>query len=437
MKKILYIDCFSGISGDMMLGAFLGLGVEFSYLKKELAKLDLPGYSLGYKNLKAGGISAFKFDVVVEDEETPRNFRDIRKMIAGSSLDSKVKDTSIAIFETLASAEAKVHGLTVDTVHFHEVGAVDSIIDIVGAAICFHKLEIGHVSSSKVPLGSGFVDTAHGRLPVPAPATTEILKGVPVYKGDFDFEVTTPTGAAFIKTLASGFGKMPSMIIEDVGYGAGSKPFSSSIDNDEGMESKSQDDCGDLHNHMAHDDSSNKDSRKFYPAIPDILRLLMGRAAHENAGVPYKDEAGSSNTILISANIDDSTPEILGYVLEKVRDQKVLDAWIENIYMKKNRPAFKLCVLCERMSGDSVCRIIFEETTTLGIRREDVSRYCLERKTGRALLPYGEVEVKIGIYKGKAVSYSPEYETCRALAGKTGKPLKEIYRDAVLFFSRR
>ncbi|MFA5015211.1 MAG: nickel pincer cofactor biosynthesis protein LarC [Actinomycetota bacterium] len=391
MAKILYIDCFSGISGDMMVGALCDLGVDLLFLRNELKKLDINGYDIDCKEIKAGSIKTKKFTVNLTGSQPYRNFEDIKKMIGESSLDKEIKKISLDIFHLIAEAEAVIHDYDISKIHFHEVGAVDSIIDIVSTAIGLRFLKIGSFYSSNVPLGSGFVGSSHGKLPVPAPATLEILKKIPVYGGNFDFEVTTPTGAAIIKTLAAKFGEIPDMEIEKIGYGAGSK---------------------------------------VKKETPNILRLLMG------AGTG-KIESCEENLIILSANIDDSTPEIIGYLQETLLKGRALDVWIEPIYMKKNRPAFKLCVLCDRESECEIVDKVFSESTTLGIRREEVKRYSIDREIKTIKLPYGEVRVKTGIYRGKKVNISPEFESCSKLAEKTGKPLKEIYQDVILFFSRR
>ena len=397
MKKVLYIDCFSGISGDMMIGALIDLGLELNYLKGELEKMDLDEYSVSCDDVKINSISAKKFKVKITEQSTYRNYKDIKRMIYSSSLQDDVKKTSLKIFQVIAKAEAKIHGIDIDKVHFHEVGAVDSIIDIVSIAIGIKSLGIDVVYSSKIPLGKGFVSTLHGRLPVPAPATLEILKGLPVYSGNYDFEVTTPTGAAILKVLAKEFRDMPDVNIERIGYGAGSK-------------------------------KNNK--------IPDVLRIVKG-SVEEKSSAGKESIFGEEVLILLSTNIDDSTPEILGYLLEKLHKKKVLDAWIESIYMKKNRPAFKLCVLCDKKLESEVLDMIFSETNTLGIRSEIVKRYKAMRKIKKVKLPYGDVYVKVGIYHGREVTISPEFESCKKLAKKLNKPLKEVYQDAIFLLSNK
>ncbi len=391
MEKILYIDCFSGISGDMMIGAMIDIGLGLDHLKNEFKKVNISGYMIESRKVKAGPISAQKFDVKVTGEQPHRDYENIKNIIGSSQLAPGIKKIALNIFEYIAAAEAKVHDQEKEKIHFHEVGALDSIIDIVGTAIAVNSLKIKKVYCSRVPLGRGLVDTEHGILPVPGPATLEILKGIPVYEGGFDFEVTTPTGAAIVKALSEDFSGMPSIDVKKTGYGAGSR----------------------------------KNTR-----IPNVLRILTGEAE----AVP---EEGTEDLVLLSTNIDDTTPEIIGYVLEELSRQKTKDVWVENIYMKKFRPAFKLCVICSSDLEQKVIDTIFSQTTTLGIRREKINRYCLDREIEKVRLPYGEVEIKKGIFKGKVINISPEFESCRDLAKKTGRPLKEIYQDAVLFFSKR
>jgi uncharacterized protein (TIGR00299 family) protein len=396
MKNILYIDCFSGISGDMTVGALMDLGLELNFLRSELKKMDLGGYNISCNAVSINSISAKKFNVEIAGSPESRDYKEIKRIIGSSGLQNDVKRTALKIFQVLAEAEAKVHGTNIDKIHFHEVGAADSIVDIVSTAVGIKSLGIDVIYSSKVPLGSGFVSTMHGKLPVPAPATLEILKGCPVYGGSFDFEVTTPTGAAILKTLVGKFGVVPPVNIEKIGCGAGSKK------NEE---------------------------------IPNVLRIIKGSIEEEADG--KKGMSGREDLILLSTNIDDSTPEILGYLMDKLYRTKVLDAWVEPIYMKKNRPAFKLCAICDSKLEHEVVNVIFRETTTLGIRREIVERYIAARKIKKVKLPYGEVKVKIGIYHGKEVTASPEFESCRKLAQKLDKPLKEVYQDATLLLSSK
>ena len=396
MKKIIYVDCFSGISGDMMIGALIDLGLDFRFLKEELGKIDIGGYEIESEKVKKSGISASKFTVKTTHDHPHRTYADILNLISSSSIKTKAKDISLSIFKIIAEAEAKVHQVDIEKVHFHEVGAVDSVIDIAGTAIGMAELKIGEVYCANVPLGRGFVQTMHGILPVPAPATLEILKDVPVYSGNFDFEVTTPTGAAILKSLVKNFGDIPLIKIKDIGFGSGTIERGN---------------------------------------IPNFLRLVLGEIPQPGNNSEIDSEFESENLVLLSTNIDDISPEILGYLIERLFEEKVLDAWTEPVFMKKNRQAVKLSVLCQPDTAGKLLDILFTETSTLGIRKQDIQRYLLKREFDTVKLPYGEVKIKIGYKEGKAVTLSPEYESCRLLAKKTGKPIKEIYRDASCFFS--
>jgi len=397
MEKIIYIDCSSGISGDMMLGALIDLGCDFNYLISELSKLNLSGYSIEKEIVKKCGMQAVKFNTAVTERHQHRSYLDICKIIKESGIKDNAKNIALSTFDIIAAAEAKVHGVEKNEVHFHEIGAVDSILDIAGASIAIDYLKVNIFYSSNVPLGKGFVKTMHGLLPVPAPATIEILKNVPVYAGDFDFEATTPTGAALIKNLAQSFSGMPDMQVESIGTGAGSK---------------------------------DSDFR------PNILRLFYGTTSCVNE--ESKNEVFKSEDLaLLATNIDDISSEIIGSLFESLFNIKVLDVWVENILMKKNRPSFKLNVLCNPEKETEVLKTIFKETSTFGIRKQSIKRFFIDREIKIADLPYGKAEVKIGFINGEAATISPEYESIKKLSDKTNKPLKEIYRDAVCFFSNR
>jgi pyridinium-3,5-bisthiocarboxylic acid mononucleotide nickel chelatase len=403
MEKILYIDCFSGISGDMMLAALLDFGLDFNFLKEELGKIEISGYEIDQVKVKKSGISASKFEVKVTGSQAHRSYDDIRELINKSTISKKAKVIALAIFETIASAESIVHNVEKGKVHFHEIGAVDSIIDIAGTAIAIAKLAPDKVFCADIPLGRGFVQTMHGVLPVPAPATLEILKNLSVYTGDFDFEVTTPTGAAIVKSLANGFGNIPLMKVKGIGFGAGS------------LEIKGR---------------------------PNMLRIISGELCNAQKdetgpGVSEEFETEYENMVLLSANIDDTSAEIIGFILEKLFEAKVPDAWTEPVFMKKNRQSIKINVLCRPEGVKTALDILFMESSTFGVRSQSIKRYQLKREMRIISLPYGEIEVKIGYYKNKISSVSPEYESCRKLALKTGKPLKEVYRDAACFFSTK
>jgi len=418
MEKILYIDCFSGISGDMTAGALLDMGykgLDIGFFKTALSGLDLKGYSISANKIKCGPVMATRFNVTVDHQQPSRNYGQIRNLILTSSLLPEVKKTAISMFEIIAAAEAKVHGVDADKVHFHEVGAVDSIIDITCVSLAINMLSPSAIFCRKIPLGSGTANTMHGTIPVPAPATLEILKGLPVYGGGFGFEVTTPTGAAIVKALAGSFGDIPEMIVKYSGNGAGAAL------------NKNNNHSAEAHT-LGHGDDTGSNDKNIKSSPPDMLRLIFGMSPLKNT---------QNSVLLISTNIDDSTPEITGYLQEKLLSLGVPDCWTEPVFMKKNRAAFKLCVLCNREDLDMVMDNIFKETSTLGIRVQEISRHCLEREIKSVKLPYGEADVKIGYFKGKQVVISPEYESCKNLAEMTGKPLKEIYRDLILFLSSK
>lgn len=390
----------------MTLGALLDLGLNANYLITELKKLPVKGYKISVDKISGSKISCTDFKVTVTENQPSRNYSEIKELIDNSSLKESIKRRALSIFEVLAEAESKIHKISVEMLHFHEVGAVDSIIDIVGTAIGFDYFSPDNIFCSPVPLGTGFVNTAHGRLPVPAPATIEILKDVPVYTGDFDFEVTTPTGAAIIKSSASRFCKMPLLKISGIGYGSG--------------------------------------SRKNTEA-PNMLRIFLGEENNFSMGTGSSmlsekaKQAGFDyeELVVLSANIDDLSAELMGFVTEKILKYGALDVWTEPVFMKKNRQAAKLAVLCKKEDEIKILKILFKETTTLGVRRADTGRYFLERKEVAIKLPYGEVKAKLGYLDNEIVTCSPEYESCASLARKTKKSLKEVYRDAGRFFSKR
>lgn len=403
MKRILYLDCFSGISGDMMVGALIDLGVDLQYIKNELKNLDIGGYELKSSKVKINAIYATRFQVNVKKDQPPRSYKDIKNLIVSSRLQSTIKELALKIFEKIAGAEARVHNQKIEDVHFHEIGALDSIIDIIATAAALDSLKPDLIYASGVPLGSGIASTMHGKIPIPAPATVEILKGVPSYGGNFDFEVTTPTGAAIISTICNRFGKMPLMCIEKIGMGAGTRQ------------------C-DAHNTTLGASHGNE--------LPNILRLMLGTIDEETSN----EQNSESKLTLLSTNIDDCTPEVLAYLIEKLLESMAHDAWIEPIYMKKNRPAFKVCALCNYDKISSIAEVFFSETSTLGIRMQQIGRITLERGVKTVKLPYGEVKLKIGILKGKEITFSPEFESCAEIARKLKKPLKEVYQDAVFFY---
>ncbi len=379
--KIISYDCFSGISGDMNLGAMIDLGVDKTLLINELNKLNLKGWELIVQKDQRHGITGTKVTVKqTRHEHAHRHLSDIEKIINDSSLDTATKELSRKIFMKIAVAEAKVHGISLDHVHFHEVGAVDSIIDVVGAAICYNALKVDGVHVSTIELGSGFVKCDHGKLPVPAPATAEIIKGLPVKKGGVDFEATTPTGAAILAALGTDFSAGLPLKIEKTAYGVG-----------------------------------QKDSKD----IPNLLRVFLGETITGS-------ESGH-DAIHIECNIDDMNPEFYEYISEKLFKAGASDVFFTNIIMKKGRPGIVLNVICETESADILKNIIFTESTSLGIRTFPFRKDTLVRKFETVQTTLGEVRIKRSFFKEKEVSVKPEYDDCKKIASDTGIPLKEIY----------
>jgi pyridinium-3,5-bisthiocarboxylic acid mononucleotide nickel chelatase len=389
--KILSYDCFSGISGDMNLGAMIDLGIEKSFLISELNKLNLPGWEILVQKDQRHGITGTKVTVKqTRHEHSHRHLSDIAKIVNNSTLDDKTKELSMRIFMKIAAAEAMVHGTTIDHVHFHEVGAVDSIIDIVGAAICYNALNVEGVHVSTVELGSGFVKCDHGKLPVPAPATAEIIKGIPVKKGGVDFEATTPTGAAILAALGTIFSTDFPVKIEKTAYGVGQKE---------------------------------------HPDVPNLLRVFLGETI---------SDAGSGHDALhIECNIDDMNPEFFEFISERLFKAGASDVFFSNIIMKKSRPGIVVNVICEKELADSVKNIIFTESTSLGIRTFPFRKDTLVRKFEKLQTIYGEVSVKRSFYKGNEVSCKPEYDDCRRIAVEKSMPVKEVYNNIMAALIRK
>lgn len=383
--RVLCYDCFSGISGDMNLGAMLDLGIEESYLKSELDKLNLRGWELKVEKAQKHGIHGTKVTVKqTMHEHAHRHLSDIEKIIDGSSLGGDVKELSMKIFRKIAVAEAKVHGIPVEEVHFHEVGAIDSIVDITGAAICFAALKPDAVFVSEIELGSGFVKCDHGNLPVPAPATAEIVKGMPVRTGGVGFEATTPTGAAILSALGTEFGSTQAVKITRTGYGVGHKD---------------------------------------HPDIPNLLRVSLGETV-SNSATGHK-------ALLIESNIDDMNPEFYDHISERLFKAGASDVYFSQIIMKKGRPGVVLKVICETGIEDAVKDIIFKESTTLGIRIFEFRKETLAREFGKISTVYGEITIKKSFYENLPVSVKPEYEDCKRIASEKGIPVKEVYNHVM------
>lgn len=386
--KIAYFDCFSGISGNMILGALIDAGLDVNAFKNELNKINVGvngRLPLSIKRVNKHRISSTYFEVNVRaNSRLPqRNLKTIVTLINKSKLSSLVKSKSIEIFIRLAKAEAKVHRTSINNIHFHEVGALDAIIDVIGSVIALELMGIKEIYCSPLPLSHGFVKCDHGILPVPAPATLELIKGLPVYKTDVKGELVTPTGAAIISTLTKGFGMMPDIELIKTGYGAGKK---------------------DLRN-------------------PNVLRVIIGERTTD-CGL-----RSAENVFLLETNIDDMNPQFYDHVMDRLFKAGALDVWLENIQMKKNRPGIKLSVLLNKKDLDEISRVILSETTTLGIRIREASRQTSARTFKSIKTKYGNIRIKISSFENLASKASPEYDDCRLLALKNKVPLKNIYKE--------
>lgn len=394
--RIAYFDCFSGISGNMALGAFLDAGVSCESLQVELLKLKLEGYHLSESPVQKMGIAGKKALVTLHEHEHShhseeshhhvhgRHLLEIIAIIQESGIDPVAKRRAISIFEKLAQAEAAVHQTTRDKIHFHEVGAVDAIIDIVGTCIAMSLLNIDEIQCSPLPMGHGFVHCAHGMIPLPAPAVVELTKSVPVYGVDVDGELVTPTGAAIVTTLASRFGPCPAMKERSVGYGAGDSDF---------------------------------------PNRPNLLRVFIGETS-DSAG--FKTDQYTR----LETNIDDMNPQFYDYILEKLLADGAKDVYLTSVQMKKGRPGILLTVLCDPGIAYYLSKIIVEETTSLGVRINSGERFCCIRDFETVDTCYGPIRIKKGYWDGKTVNISPEYEDCKKAADVYEIPLKRVYEEA-------
>src|SRR5271156_4018044 len=440
--RIAYLESFSGMSGDMFLGALVDAGVPARMFEETVAALGV-GAKLEISRVVRSGISATKVDVYVDGEkdlpreeywerhgqhahphsgdehehenehhghshshhgetrtepalslpkgvsaphEHSRGLSEIRKIISAASISESAKKTAIDIFEALGRAEAKIHDTSIDHVHFHEVGAVDAIVDIVCAAVGAEALGVDEIICSPLNVGGGMMECAHGTFPVPAPATVELLKDAPVYSSGLQAELVTPTGAAIVKTLASRFAAFPEMKIEKSGYGAGSQDF---------------------------------------PGHPNVVRLTVGEAASTLAA-----KTASETISVLEANLDDLNPQVFGYVMDRLLEDGALDAFGMPLQMKKNRPGMLLTVLCRSEDAGKLAQLIFTETTTLGVRRRDEMRQTLARRWESVGTPWGAVRIKIASMNGTVTNYAPEYEDCRRIAAEHHVPLKTVMQEA-------
>jgi len=387
--RILYFDAVAGASGDMTVAALVSMGVEPGHLQAQLERLPVRGYQIRFSERDVHGIRAVKFDVSLDKDASDRagsdhrRFRDIRTMIATSELSQSVKERSIAIFTQLAKAEGRVHGVEPEEVAFHELGAVDSIVDIVATAVGIEALRIDQFCASTLPLGSGVVSSRHGTIPVPAPATIEILKGFPVRIDDGEGELVTPTGAAIIAALATPGKTPPPMSVEKIGYGAGARELQDR---------------------------------------PNVLRLILG-----TDHVAFETD----DMVVLETNIDDTNPEFYEYVMEQLFAAGARDVWLTPVQMKKNRPATLLRAIAEPGSRDTLAAIILRETSAIGIRYFPVQRIVLPREAVEVTTEFGRISVKISRSPDGSVNIAPEYEACRQVAAERKVPLKSVYQAAV------
>jgi uncharacterized protein (TIGR00299 family) protein len=380
--KTLYFDCFAGASGDMILGAAVAAGVDPNHLREQLSLLPVSGFSLDVETVNRAGLSATYARVETAHEHSHRSLTDIKQIIHGSDLADVVKQRAVQIFTRLAEAEARVHNEPVDHVHFHEVGALDAIVDVVGAAICFDDLKIERFVCSPLHVGSGMVKMAHGHFPIPPPAVAELLKGVPFYATEIKGELLTPTGAAIITTVCTEYGPIPQMTSEATGYGAGTRE---------------------------------------YPDFPNVLRVILGETEAHGAT--------EERLWMLETNLDDASPQIIGHVMDRVLALGALDCFFTPVQMKKNRPGVLLSVLCATGEKEAVMKLLFTETTTLGVRSYEVTRQALPRSVVRVETQYGPIDVKVAHLDGRVVNEMPEFEQCRQAAARANVAVK-IVEDA-------
>jgi len=389
--KLAYFDCFSGISGDMTLGALVDAGYDVELLRAELRGLQVSGWELSAEKVWKNGMAATHVDVKTEDQTKHRSLSVILEILRNSQLAPTVRGRASAIFTKLGEAEARVHDVPLEKIHFHEVGAVDAIVDIVGACIGFHALGIEKFACSPLNVGGGTAKMAHGILPVPAPATANLLQGKPTYSNGVQKELVTPTGAAIVATLCDSFGPQPAMSVSAIGYGAGTADL-------EGQ--------------------------------PNVLRIMIGEAAE-------KTVAGFDEEIsVIEANLDDMNPQIYGYFQEKALSAGALDVYTTSVQMKKNRPGTLLTVLCKLQDTNALMSLIFAETTTFGARTYRAQRRTLPREFVNVSTEFGDVRIKVSRVNGRILHVAPEYEDCRKLAAEKNVPLQRVIGEALRQYDR-
>jgi pyridinium-3,5-bisthiocarboxylic acid mononucleotide nickel chelatase len=388
--RTLYFDCFAGISGDMLLAALIDVGVDEKELIAQLHLLNIEGISIEFERVDRSGISASYAKVSAADEKHHRHLKDIKRIIDASSLKESIKKRALDIFSRLAQAEAHVHNLPVERIHFHEVGALDAIVDVVGACIGFELLGIERFISSPLHVGSGMVEMAHGKFPIPPPAVAELLRGIPIYSSEITGELVTPTGAAIVSTVCSEYAPLPSMRIEKTGYGAGTRD---------------------------------------YKSFPNVLRLLLGETGTVS-------QFSIEKLVMIETNIDDMSPQYLGLLMDRAFQLGALDCYFTPVQMKKNRPGTLVSILCEPALKEALCELLFKETTTLGLRVFEVDRMALDREVISVETKYGKIDIKIARHQGRDLRGMPEYEQCREAALRAGVPLREVEEEVLIEYRK-
>ncbi len=397
--KTLYFDCFAGASGNMILGGLVSLGIDERELIEQIKLLNISDFEIEFTTVNKSGISAIHANVKVPPEHAHRHLHTIEKIINDSGLSDKIKQRAIKIFTKLATAEAKIHGIEVQKVHFHEVGAMDAIIDVVGACIGFEMLGVARFACSKIHVGSGFAKMAHGKFPIPPPAVAELLQGIPIYSTEITGELCTPTGAAIISTLSETYGEINDLQTEKIGYGAGTRD---------------------------------------YEDFPNAIRLMIGEISpqrHRDTEFDFsktENQSPETNTlILLETNLDDISPQVLGFVMDRAFEFGAIDCWFTPIQMKKNRPATMISILCNPENRGKLTELLYVETTTLGVRVREIERECLERKFVKISTQFGEIDVKIGLLDGKRVNAMPEFDQLKRIAIENNIPLKELKEEVL------
>jgi uncharacterized protein (TIGR00299 family) protein len=390
--RILYFDCISGISGDMALGALIQAGADPDLIREHLAPLPVEPFQIDVEKVETHGIRAVSVTVRAEASGVVRTYANIRAMLEQADLPERAKVIAQRIFKRLAEAEGAVHGRDIEQVAFHEVGAVDSIVDITGTALALSMLEVERIFASPVPTGMGMTKTEHGSMPIPAPAVVELLRGAPLFSRNTPMELVTPTGAAILASLVEGYGELPTIRTEAIGYGAGT----------------------------------------LRPDFPNVLRVLIGEG--DEAPAPSPDEGADDDAataeLVLETNVDDLNPELYAYVLERLFAAGAQDAWLTPIVMKKGRPAVTISVLCSPVRRDAVRQVLFRETGTLGVRTSPVWKQALERAWVDVETRHGGVRVKVGRLEGRVVTVAPEFEDCARVAREAGVPARDVHEEA-------